>query len=132
MVLLLARPRLHVTAVALRTAVLVVLTAHRLKDRRRTGLRRIQHADQNVSARLTLCLPNWVSTVYLNLINEQFVNLSAGFNSLLCLTLTHRIAGGQTLTRGQQPHSPVFSLQQVVPVGQLLLSSHLTSVRAPG
>lgn len=38
----------------------------------------------------------------------------------------------RTLTRGQQPHSPVCSLQQVVPEAQLLLSSHLTSVTAPG
>lgn len=43
-----------------------------------------------------------------------------------------RTANGQTLTRGQQPHSPLFSLQQVVPAGQLLLSSHLMSVTAPG
>ncbi len=38
----------------------------------------------------------------------------------------------QTLTSGQQPHSPDCSLQQVVPEAQLLLSSHLTSVTAPG
>lgn len=38
-VLLLARARLHVAAVALRTAVLVVVTAHRLRGRRRPGLR---------------------------------------------------------------------------------------------
>lgn len=34
--LLLARARLHVAAVALRAAVLVVVTAHRLEGRRRT------------------------------------------------------------------------------------------------
>lgn len=38
----------------------------------------------------------------------------------------------QTLTSGQQPHSPVCSLQQVVPEAQLLLSSHLTSLAASG
>ena len=35
-----------------------------------------------------------------------------------------------TLTNGQQPHSPVVSLQQVAPEAQLLLSSHLTSATA--
>lgn len=37
-----------------------------------------------------------------------------------------------TLTNGQQPHSPVRSLQQVVPEAQLLLLSHLTSVAVLG
>lgn len=35
---------------------------------------------------------------------------------------------GQTFTRGQHPHWPVGSLQQVVPEAQLVLSSHFTSV----
>lgn len=42
------------------------------------------------------------------------------------------VGGVRTLTSGQQPHSPLFSLQQVVPAGQLLLSSHGMSVTAPG
>lgn len=41
------------------------------------------------------------------------------------------VSGVRTLTSGQQPHSPVWSLQQVVPEAQLLLSSHLTSVTEP-
>ena len=54
-------------------------------------------------------------------------------NHLIVTSLSYnKVCEGLTLTRGQQPHSPVTSLQQVVPVAQLLLSSHLTSVTAPG
>lgn len=42
------------------------------------------------------------------------------------------VGGVRTLSSGQQPHSPLFSLQQVVPAGQLLLLSHGMSVTAPG
>ena len=39
--------------------------------------------------------------------------------------------GGLTFTSGQQPHSPVSSLQQVVPDAQLLALSHFTSPSMP-